>query len=250
MKRSVPLIAIGVGLLIVISAGTGASAARLITGSQIAPGTITGANIKNGSITSADVQNGSLKASDFAPSAEVTGAAGKDGAKGDKGDPGVQGPPGPAGSDASATPDHTFLWARSFTSDGTTGLGQLDGLVLFTSTESVPADSLLDPDSLEVSGLDQGCDIWEVQVQVLLNQVSPLLTLGDAGAIAWLSSSQGGEPKYDQVRTGENPGKLQLWITCSTDVGGVGVAQTIPDFRLAFKFSATSSRTTTLTSFG
>jgi hypothetical protein len=49
---------IGTAALVAIAAGTGATAATLITGKQIKDGTVTGADIKNGSIRSADVEGG------------------------------------------------------------------------------------------------------------------------------------------------------------------------------------------------
>ena len=71
---------------LVVSAGAGATAARLITGKDI----------KNGTVTSADVKNKSLKAKDFSARAKSklrgpTGATGATGATGPQGAPGISG---------------------------------------------------------------------------------------------------------------------------------------------------------------
>jgi hypothetical protein len=47
-----------VAVLIAVAAGTGATAASLITGAQIKDGTVTGADVKNGSLRSADMAGG------------------------------------------------------------------------------------------------------------------------------------------------------------------------------------------------
>lgn len=71
---------------LVVSAGAGATAARMITGKDI----------KNGTVTSADVKNRSLKAKDFSARAKSklrgpTGATGATGATGPQGAPGISG---------------------------------------------------------------------------------------------------------------------------------------------------------------
>jgi hypothetical protein len=73
-------------LALVVSAGAGATAARLVTGKDI----------KNGTVTSADVKNKSLKARDFSARAKSrmrgpAGATGATGATGPQGAPGISG---------------------------------------------------------------------------------------------------------------------------------------------------------------
>jgi hypothetical protein len=73
-------------LALIVSAGAGATAARLVTGKDI----------KNGTVTSADVKNKSLKPRDFSARAKSrlrgpTGATGATGATGPQGAPGISG---------------------------------------------------------------------------------------------------------------------------------------------------------------
>jgi len=92
VRRSIPTIAIA-GVLVAISATSGATAALVITGNDIKNGTVTTKDIKNNNLTSKDIKSGSLKTSDFKGSTvdDLTGATGPAGAAGAPGAPGVSG---------------------------------------------------------------------------------------------------------------------------------------------------------------
>ena len=83
-----------------------------LAGSATAAKLITGSDIKNGSLTSADVKNGSLTARDLSRATRDglagaegdTGAAGPQGPAGQKGDSGAAGPQGPKGDTGAAGP--------------------------------------------------------------------------------------------------------------------------------------------------
>lgn len=86
------LVLIVAGLVLMLSAGAGATAALMITGKQI----------KDGTVTTKDVKNKSLKYKDFAPKTKTklrgaTGPAGPRGATGATGAAGAQGLPGLSG---------------------------------------------------------------------------------------------------------------------------------------------------------
>ncbi|WP_299931137.1 hypothetical protein [uncultured Nocardioides sp.] len=89
VRRSIPTIAIA-GVLVAISATSGATAALVITGNDIKNGTVTTKDIKNDNLTSKDIKSGSLKTSDFKGSTvdDLTGATGP---AGPAGAPGVSG---------------------------------------------------------------------------------------------------------------------------------------------------------------
>lgn len=80
---SLPVAATVIAGVVVLSAASGAGAARLITGAQIKNNTVTGVDIKNGSLTSLDIAASARAA--------LTGPAGPAGAKGDAGAPGSPG---------------------------------------------------------------------------------------------------------------------------------------------------------------
>ncbi|MEA2386319.1 MAG: hypothetical protein QOJ22_493 [Thermoleophilaceae bacterium] len=84
------------------SLASGATAARLVSGKQIAKGTITGKNVKRKSLTGKHVKDGSLLAVDFKERqlpAGVQGPAGALGAEGPLGPEGARGAEGVAGAD-------------------------------------------------------------------------------------------------------------------------------------------------------
>ncbi|HEX5919336.1 MAG TPA: hypothetical protein VFY76_15855 [Nocardioides sp.] len=89
VRRSIPTIAIA-GVLVAVSATSGATAALVITGNDIKNGTVTTKDIKNNNLTSKDVKDGSLKTKDLKASAveDLTGATGP---AGPAGAPGVSG---------------------------------------------------------------------------------------------------------------------------------------------------------------
>lgn len=92
----------------VLLSGSAATAARLITGSQIKNSSITGADIKNGSLTGSDIKSRSIPLGDLSrgtqnlirakAGAGATGPAGPAGPQGARGATGAQGPAGPAGA--------------------------------------------------------------------------------------------------------------------------------------------------------
>jgi len=121
-RRPSPAMIVATTALVAGGAGT-ATAASLITGSQIKNSSITAADIKNNSIAGTDVRNGSLAGADLknstvtaaklAPSAKAAlqgpaGPAGAPGAQGPAGAPGPAGgpagPAGPAGPEGPAGP--------------------------------------------------------------------------------------------------------------------------------------------------
>lgn len=79
-------------LTIVISSVATATAAKLITGSQI----------KNNTIASIDIKNGTITAADLAPGTAVSGSRGSDGAAGIKGFDGTDGADGATGAAGAA----------------------------------------------------------------------------------------------------------------------------------------------------
>lgn len=113
MKRKLTVVVAGAAaaLLVIGLSGTGADAAKWITGNDI----------KDGSLTGADVKDGRLGLKELSPSVQrkiqaagTPGAPGKDGAKGDTGATGAAGatgetgPAGPAGSNFELTYANTF----------------------------------------------------------------------------------------------------------------------------------------------
>jgi hypothetical protein len=89
VRRSAPAVLVAGGVLLA-TASTGATAALVITGKDIA----------DSSVTSADIKDGSLKKKDLSKGAQdkLTGAAGPAGAVGPAGPAGVRGPSGAAGA--------------------------------------------------------------------------------------------------------------------------------------------------------
>lgn len=92
IRRSIPTIAIA-GVLVAISATSGATAALVITGNDIKNGTVTTKDIKNDNLKSKDIKDGTLKTKDFDDSAvdDLKGATGPAGPAGPAGAPGVSG---------------------------------------------------------------------------------------------------------------------------------------------------------------
>jgi hypothetical protein len=115
-------------LALFVALGGSATAATLITGSQIKNGTIAGKDLKNSSVTGAKVKNGSLSSSDLSASAKAA-------LKGAKGDPGPAGQTGPAGTPGAQGP-------RGIVSPRVQTLGGKDindGAAQTVLTSSVPA---------------------------------------------------------------------------------------------------------------
>ena len=77
-------------LLALVGAGT-ATAAKMITGADVANGTLTGSDIMNGTVKKKDLSDGAQ--------ASLQGAAGPAGRAGPAGPAGPEGPAGPAGKD-------------------------------------------------------------------------------------------------------------------------------------------------------
>lgn len=89
IRRSIPTIAIA-GVLVAISATSGATAALVITGNDIKNGTVTTKDIKNDNLKSKDIKNGTLRTKDFDDST-VDDLKGATGPAGPAGAPGVSG---------------------------------------------------------------------------------------------------------------------------------------------------------------
>ena len=89
VRRSIPTIAIA-GVLVAISATSGATAALVITGNDIKNGTVTTKDIKNDNLKSKDIKDGTLKTKDLDDSA-VDDLKGATGPAGPAGAPGVSG---------------------------------------------------------------------------------------------------------------------------------------------------------------
>jgi hypothetical protein len=83
VRRSIPTIAIA-GVLVAVSATSGATAALVITGNDIKNGTVTTKDIKNDNLKSKDIKNGTLKTADLKSSTveDLKGATGPAGAPG------------------------------------------------------------------------------------------------------------------------------------------------------------------------
>ncbi|HJZ60657.1 MAG TPA: hypothetical protein VKD47_00740 [Miltoncostaeaceae bacterium] len=139
-----PGLVLGV-VAVVIAAAGGATAAGLITGSQIKDGSITGIDVRNGSLTGADVADHSIKATDIAGIKGIGGPVGPQGPQGAKGGngprgvqgiQGIQGPvglrgdPGPSGAAGPTGPPGVT---------GPTGTPGMSGYVVLTSTTAVDA---------------------------------------------------------------------------------------------------------------
>jgi len=137
-----PGLVLGV-VAVVIAAAGGATAAGLITGSQIKDGSITGIDVRNGSLTGADVADHSIKATDIAGIKGIGGPVGPQGPQGAKGDngprgaqgiQGIQGPvglrgdPGPSGAAGPTGPPGVT---------GPAGAPGLSGYQIVTRTSAV-----------------------------------------------------------------------------------------------------------------
>jgi hypothetical protein len=84
---------------IVIATAGSATAAGMITGSQIRNDTITSSDVRDGTLTSRDVKSHSLLARDFTPGQLPQGPRGLTGPSGPAGAAGPSGPAGAAGRD-------------------------------------------------------------------------------------------------------------------------------------------------------
>lgn len=83
VRRSLPTIAIA-GVLVAVSATSGATAALVITGNDIKNGTVTTKDIKDDNLKSKDIKDGTLKTKDLKASTveELKGATGAPGVSG------------------------------------------------------------------------------------------------------------------------------------------------------------------------
>jgi hypothetical protein len=98
LRRPSPALVIALVALFVVLGGT-ATAASLINGKRIKPGTITAKQIKKSTITSDRIKNGTLTRSDLSSATvnALRGATGPAGPAGPAGPQGAAGPQGPAG---------------------------------------------------------------------------------------------------------------------------------------------------------
>jgi hypothetical protein len=97
LRSSVTTVVI-VGAIVMATVGS-ATAASMITGSQIRNDTITSSDVRDGTLTSRDVRDHTLLTKDFRPGQLPQGPRGLTGATGPAGLAGAAGPRGPAGRD-------------------------------------------------------------------------------------------------------------------------------------------------------
>jgi hypothetical protein len=106
---------------------TTATAASLITSSQIKDGTITSADIHRNTVESGDIKNGAVHLTDLSKSTQrlvqtkSTGHTGATGAQGPKGDKGATGPQGPKGDSML----YKAYWAVAYYDVGDTNAGAI-----------------------------------------------------------------------------------------------------------------------------
>ena len=106
-RRSTPLtVFVAVVMAVLVSGGAYATAATVITGTQVKDSTLTGRDVKSRSLDGTDIRNGTLTADLFKKGAlprgprGATGGRGGTGATGGRGATGARGPqgaPGPSG---------------------------------------------------------------------------------------------------------------------------------------------------------
>ena len=97
-RRRTVLVVIAAAAAIFVAAGGPATAGKLVTKNQIAPGAVTGKAIANGAITDAKLSAGLRKAIKKTGASGAAGAPGANGANGANGAPGAAGARGPAGA--------------------------------------------------------------------------------------------------------------------------------------------------------
>ena len=117
-----PTPAMGVALVALFSSlAGGATAAKLLTGRDIANQSLTGKDLKGRSVTGKHVKNRSLVANDFKKGQLPMGAIGPVGPQGPEGPVGPEGPRGPAGEEGKPGP------AGTAGADGVDGADGTDG---------------------------------------------------------------------------------------------------------------------------
>jgi hypothetical protein len=183
-----------------VALGGSATAATLITGSQIKNGSITGQDIKGSSVTGVDVKNGTLGSADFGRSTKASskGSQGDRGATGQAGAAGGQGAPGPNGVKA---PERSNLVANI------NGNG-VDSEIL---TKTVPAGQYL----VTAKGMVFSGDVGQVTCR-LRNGASTV------DQIDWDATAAGGArmPAQLQAVTNVTSGELSLHCQKSGASGG------------------------------
>jgi len=187
-------------LALFVALGGSATAATLITGTQIKNGSLTAKDVKNSSVTGADVKNGALGSADFGKpvKASLKGQRGDQGPAGQAGAPGTPGAPGPDGVKA---PERSNLVANINGSN-------LDSEIL---TKAVPAGQYL----VTAKGMLFAADAGEVTCR-LRNGASTV------DQITWDATAAGSSrmPAQLQAVTNVTSGLLSLHCQKSGPVGG------------------------------
>ena len=149
----------GAVVLLTAGAGSGAVAARLVTGDQIARSTITARNLAPNSVGRSELKRGVLRTGPAGPAGEAgpqgpQGSPGADGAPGPQGPtgadgaPGPQGAPGPAGSGAA---DDARYVQWTFDHDADDPRGQNGGYLYEYSEHEIASPTVVDVVGMEVS---------------------------------------------------------------------------------------------------
>lgn len=130
--RITPSFLVALVALVFASAGT-ATAAKLLTGKNIANSSLTGADVKNGSLGTADLSSAAKSALKGA-----TGPAGPAGPAGAAGAQGLQGPKGDKGDQGDVGPSNAFEFKRA-----SAGGFADDSIQTIATTQDVPAGAYL-----------------------------------------------------------------------------------------------------------
>lgn len=253
------VLAVGVAFGIAVSVTSGATAGKLITGAEIKNGSITGADVRQGSLSGADIKDGTLSIRDFAHGLTgLTGAAGPRGVPGPVGPsgapgapgpsgapgaPGAPGPAGPAGSSGGSQPDHTYTWHGSYATGTATPLNS-EQYQLAHSSEIIPPGSVIQPVSLDMSGLDtDACPAWSLIV-VVRNGEPATVNGGEGIADA---DSAFALPVLSATQTGAAGSRLDVVGSClsAPDADGMRTNVPFPSFTFNFKFNVTTIKTAT-----
>lgn len=210
-----------------LAAGTGATAASIVTGAQVKDGTITGRDIKDGSVwsrdlapwvskqytithdnsvTSKSVVDGSLEARDLSAAAKQS-LKGNTGAQGEKGATGAQGEKGAAGKDGA--PGLSGLIAGS--GYNTTWQGD-SGATLQTAREECPEGQYAIGGGFSTWGGDKdlGGDNKNIQITVSApyfeGDYKPVDEAGNFRPTEWVVKGYNNGTS-DQI--------VRAWVTCA-----------------------------------
>lgn len=238
MSALVPATALAV--LLILTGGAGAVAAKLIDSDDIADGGIRSVDIKNDTIRGTDVRDGSLSVRDLGelPAGEQgpagpqgepgpAGERGEVGPTGPQGEPGPQGLPGADGEDAG--PDRIVTWSATFVENGTLG-----GEPILFSSDTVPALTELHGLAITVQGDVSRCT-EDMSVWIQPERVDDYVPQTNiAAAYAWGDPSRIRQRNVDRVTSSPDaPSRIVLGATCWGDVG----REPIPSLDVSVTFS-------------